>query len=240
MCALVGCGGSDDGGLTVTAHFVKGATPDPSGMFAPLVAPVPQEGKWLLSPDKVTAHITIINFQTADSNAGGGGGTVEGCDVTFDRAAPAASKLIDCPIQVNPNTYLRLNMQVKLEFQVTINDATNGFFTDASQPGKLSTTMPAGGAQEVTITSTTGASAEQVFLEPLVIEEGMTPPEISIAVDALHTVTAMVTGGVATIQDGAPIVVFPAVGGAPRAQLYTTSGTALSAPFDPNNGPCAT
>src|SRR5438128_1212862 len=82
-----------------------------------------------------------------------------------------------------------------------------------SAPGKLSTTMPAGGAQAVMLAPTFGLSAEQTFLTPLVVAEGMTP-EISIVMDALHSVSVKVTGGTPTIADGAPITIFPTVGGA--------------------------
>ena len=121
-------------------------------------APTPQvaDGHWALSPDQ--AHVTIdsLTFQGATA------GDVQvvmlsNCKPTYVRDQPALSPVLDCPFMIPAGTYVGMGIAVASTFDVLVDDATAGFFTDPTAATKLSTTAPTGGAQFVSLTVSTGA-----------------------------------------------------------------------------------
>src|SRR5438105_15272927 len=74
---------------------------------------VPQNGNWLLSPDKTT--LTLLSAQTAHVN----------CAVTYDASKPGLAQLADCPFTMTPGTYPVLGLKFNATMQVLINDAVH-------------------------------------------------------------------------------------------------------------------
>ena len=224
---VVACGGGDDGGgpdgTPGTAHVLQGATTMKttatfvagSGLAA---------GNWYVSPDKVKVKLTRINFAGTTQQTSTGVDFTD-CVVTYDRARPTLSSLLDCPFTIAPGTYNSMNLFLDPTPEVLISDATNGLYTDPGVPSKLSATAPAGGASFVPVPVTLGAGFEVFFAAPLVVTDE--PVSLSIVIDAVQTVQIRLSGGATpAFSDYFPAYVFPSVGGAGKPQYYTSAGTA--------------
>lgn len=74
------------------------------------------------------------------------------CEVTFDRLSSSGSTALTCPFTVADGTYDELRISFSPTFQVLINDADHGVFTDPSSPTLVSSSPPDGGAQFVPYT----------------------------------------------------------------------------------------
>lgn len=226
-----GNGGQDaaGGSVAAVAHALHGAAvPVNARLAAPIPAPA-TDGKWYVTPNKVKLTLERINFE----RMGGGmtvGADLTNCVVMFDKATPSLSNLLDCPFSIPPGTYLGMTLFVGGTYEVLIDDATNGFYTDPAAPSKLSTTAPSGGAQFITYTRPLGGGgAQQQFLAPVTVNEGDTL-SLNIVLDAIHTVHVQVSGTSLSFvdPDQVPVNVFPTLQKPGVARYLTTANTADS------------
>lgn len=200
----------------------------------------PPDGRWTISPDQ--ARFTILSLSFMSASDGGKPITLSNCNVTYVRASPTLSQFLDCPFEVPSGTYVGVGVTINSSFSILIDDAEVGFFSDPAAPTRLSTTAPAGGAQFVTFTTPQATVSNQVlFAQPLVVDSAKAKSGLTIGLvlDALHTVFVNVKGGIATLDETllwAPVTVIPFVGSPGRAEFYTATATARSAPL---GGPSA-
>jgi len=245
LAIAIGCGGGDSGagGVDAIAHVVKGPT-SPTTSFTGRVVPAapaaPADGQWALSAHHVQANITAISFQGAGTTPSTNMIPLTDCTVSFDATTASMSSLLDCAFAVPPGTYIGMNIALDSSYEVTISDQTNGFFTDPTAPGGLTTTEPTAGASAVTLTPSFGNGFQQVFATPLVVTASSTPA-IYVEVDAVQTVYVSVRGGTPVfgqIQSSQPVVlppifVFPTVGAPGSAKYFAQAMTAGGVDLDP-------
>ena len=220
---------------TAHARILHGPSPA-AAVRALSTSAVTTDGHWALSPDQGRVTITSLTFQAVD---GVQSVNLAGCTPTYTRGAAALAPLLDCPFDVPPGTYVGLTVGISTRFEVLIDDATNGFFTDPNAPSGLVTTAPAGGAQfaSFVVPGPRGTgdvlSQQTFFTSPLVVDAG-TPVQVDIVDDMIHTVFANVTGGAASFDTSLPlpaVQVVPSVTGAGKVEFYSPTGTALDAPM---------
>jgi hypothetical protein len=239
LFAAVACGDSTaPHGVTGTAHVVHG--PSVAGASMNLVrsmspasfATGPTGGHWYISPDQGKINIVSLTFR--DASGGVSAAALTNCTASYVRSAASLSSIVDCPFTVMSGTYVEVDIGISNTFQVQINDATHGIFTDPSAPTGLSTTAPAGGAGFVPLTIPTSGSANNVMMmqsafdAPVVIDS-TSPPTITLIVDMIHTVLMNVSGTTLTFDTSLPqpaVHVTPVIGGPGRVEFYTITGTA--------------
>jgi hypothetical protein len=195
---LAACGTSVKG----SAHIVRGSSAGAAArtsVLAPTVA-----GHWLLSPNASTVTITQLQFRGDNESQV----DLASCKPSYQRDAAELTSILDCDFEVDTGSYTSMTISVAGEAQVSIDDPTNGLFTDPAAPSKLVTTAPAGGAQPVTVTLPTagdiGNSIEAGFIDPLVVAEGQ-PVSITILEDMIHTMAADVNGTTAAFDLSLPL-----------------------------------
>lgn len=221
-----------------TAHLVHGpslavgASVDRRPDSKPSFAVAPSGGHWFISPDQGKITITSLSFHDASGNVQDA--TLSTCTATYSRASASLSSILDCPFTLASGTYVEVDIGISNVFQVLINDATHGIFTDPSSATGLSTTAPAGGAAFVNLTIPTSGDANGVmetqtaFDAPLVVDSA-SPPAITLIVDMIHTVLMNVSGSTLTFDTSLPqpaVHVTPTVSGPGRVEFYTATGTA--------------
>ena len=207
---------------------------------------LPADGHWALSPEQSRVTLTSLAFQGADGNVVTA--ALTDCVPTYVRDDPALSHILDCPFDVPPGTYTGVSVGVLTTFDVLINDATNGFFTDPMSATGLSATPPAGGPQFASFTvpgpggQGTVLNTQTFFTTPLVVAPAGSV-SLDIVEDMIHTVFANVAGDVASFDTGLPlpaVQLVPSVAGAGRVEFYSPTGTALDAvmpgPTDDESG----
>ncbi len=212
----------------------------------PSASAVPADGHWALSPEQSRVTLTSLAFQGTDGNVATA--DLGGCMPTYVRDTAALTQILDCPFDLPPGTYVGVGIGVLTTFDVLVDDAANGFFTDPGSPTGLSATAPAGGAQfaSFTVPGPGGQgdvlSAQTFFTSPLVVEAG-TPVTVDVVEDMIHTVFANVSGGAASFDTSLPlpaVQLVPSVSGAGRVEFYSPTGTALDAlmpgPTDDESG----
>jgi len=222
-----------------TAHLVHGPSVAAGVSLDRRAAPManfavtPSGGHWYISPDQGKITITSLSFHDASGNVQAA--TFSGaCTASYNRASPTLSSILDCPFSLASGTYVEVDIGVSNVFQVLINDATHGIFTDPGSPTGLSTTAPAGGAAFVNLTIPTSADANGVmtmqtaFDTPVVVDSA-SPPTITLILDMIHTVLMNVNGSALTFDTSLPqpaVHVTPTVTGPGRVEFYSASGTA--------------
>ena len=207
---------------------------------------LPADGHWALSPEQSRVTLTSLAFQGADGNVATA--DLTGCVPTYVRDSAALSPILDCPFDVPPGTYVGVGVGVLTTFEVLLDDAANGFFTDPGSPTGLSTSAPAGGAQfaSFVVPGPGGQgdvlTAQTFFTSPLVVAAGGSV-SLDIVEDMIHTAFANVSGGVASFDTSLPlpaVQLVPSVSGAGRVEFYSPTGTALDAlmpgPTDDESG----
>ena len=198
---VAACGGGDTG-VSVTAKVLNGATPGGAARTAPLVAPVPQNGNWDLSPNKM--KLKLVRVSLSDSANGAGSGTsadLTDCTIEYDRDKAGLATLVECPFTLtNAGTYHGFNVSFDSSYDVLIDDAANGFFSDPAAASKISTTMPSGGAQFVTVKTMGGTTfgASGALPEPITIADG-DQVTLSIVVNGLQFMRVAVNGGTVSL-----------------------------------------
>jgi hypothetical protein len=230
--------------VTGVAHLVHGPTPGSTGSAnargrtAPAAAAtsVSDTAHWAISPDQGKVTLVSLTFLGANGSSPQQV-SLSNCVATYTRANHSLSSILDCPFQVATGTYVGLGVGVAPTFQVLINDAVNGFFSDPGSPHGVSLTRPAGGAQLSSFTLPQAASFGGVFTistyftTPLVVDSAA-PPTVSLVVDMIHTVFINVIAGVPsfdTLSCACPAVqILPSVSGAGGVSFYSASGTALN------------
>jgi hypothetical protein len=212
----------------------------------PSTSATPADGHWALSPDQSRVTLTSLAFQGTDGQVTSA--SLTSCVPTYVRDDPSLSQLLDCPFDVPPGTYSGVGVGMLTTFDVLINDATHGFFSDPGSPTGLAAAPPVGGPQFASFTvpgpggQGTVLTAQTFFTSPLVVSQGDSVT-LDIVEDMIHTVFANVTGGVAAFDTSLPLPaaqLVPSVAGAGRVEFYSPTGTALDAlmpgPTDDESG----
>lgn len=235
--------------VTGNARILNGATPGASSSArvrdtaqAPAVAAIPRptpraapsDGRWTVSPNQVQVRLMRLQFF-----AGGSDRQVvdlgPDCVVTYDKAAASLSTRLDCPFEVAVGTYDRLTVDFAPDFEVLIDDETNGLFTDPASPTLFSPTPPAGGDGFVDYPTTIpdggdAWSATTFLTAPLVVTEEQ-PVALDIVVHGLHTFQIEVTDGAPAFytdpqQRGWPVQLYPSVNGVSTSEYYSSVASA--------------
>lgn len=214
------------GGGNATISFFSGATPAGHAAALRTVHPgtmsaVPKDGQWYLSPDKMILTVTSIQLVGPMSPV------AVDCPFTYDRSQPGLTKLADCPFAVGAGTYSGLNLAISPTYQVLIDDAVNGFYSTSSG---IVTSPPAGGAQYLTVTTSSSSGIASRFPAPIDVGASAAPT-LSVVVNGLQFFRVQVTGGVVSLG-------WPDVGDTdPRRPDMTASVDALaSIAFYSNQG----
>lgn len=212
-------GGGKSGGsptptlVHVVAHMVKGPASASSVPFSPFAPPA--NSQWSISPASIRLTVDYITFHGADANVNPST-TFSNCSITFDRTTPSHTSLLDCPFDMPSGSYYGLSLGLGSAYQIAISDSANGFYTDPTAPGGLTTTPPVGGASPVTVVANFGNGFNQTFTHPFVVSSA-SPPSISIALDALQNTSVEVTAGVASFRGAStgnfysPVYVYPTI-----------------------------
>jgi hypothetical protein len=247
-----GGGGGGGGGGMVSGHarILHGpSTVMHARPFGGRHAPAPQaaDGRWALSPDQAKVTVVSLSFQSATA------GVVQqvmlsNCKPTYVRDQASLTQVLDCPFQIPPDTYVSMGIGVSTTFDVLVDDAVNGFYTDPNTATKLATAPPTGGAQFVSLTVAGPGGAGNVlnqatyFAHPVVVtasgsvggDDGgiTTGVTVDIVEDMIHTLFANVSGGVATFDTSLPlpaVQMMASIEGAGSVAFYTDSGSAGNA-----------
>jgi hypothetical protein len=246
LALLANCGTEPTRRVALTARVLKGSTPGAVGtipasanrMSAVAHAVAPTSGLWAISPDQARITINSISFIQADGSTSSDASLGGTCVVSYTRSTASLTKLLDCPFVIDPGTYVALDVGIKNSFDVLIDDAVNGIFTDPSSSTKLSSTRPAGGPQLVNYSVTLSADLngelhQRINLAaPVTIDSGVALPAVSLVADMIHTVFVTVSAGSMSFFTDLPIpgvFVIPSLDGAGRVEYYTASATALNA-----------
>ena len=140
--------------------------------------------------------LTVTSIQLL---GGSTGSVAVNCPFTYDRSQPGLTKLSDCPFAVSAGTYTGLNVEISPTYQVLIDDAGDGFYSTSSG---IVTSPPAGGAQYLTV-STTSLGVSSSFPAPIDVGPG-DAPTLSVVVNGLQFFRVQVSGG--TVSLGWPDV----------------------------------
>ena len=239
LVCIAACGNNGGGGsVAVTARMLNGPVP-----LGTMVRPQATgganltDGMWMITPNQVRATLVAVGFHGQDDDHP----ELTNCTVTFDRSAPSLSTRLECPFTLSAGTYTYLFLEYSRTFEVLIDDATNGLYTDPAAPSLLSTTPPAGGAKFVPYTVSGGSGTTKslnglYFDAPLVVDPSSAPLALDIALEAVHAVRVQVTGSqpVFTSTDKEPLYLFPSLSGLAKAAYYSSSNTAFN--FNPAAG----
>lgn len=213
------------------ARVVKGATTGTSARTQNLVRPG-ADGHYFLSPNASTIEIVSIGFK-GDSNSEF---TLSDCKPSYQRDAAELTSFLDCPFEVDAGTYTAMDIGLATSAQVTVDDATNGLFTDSASPTGLSAVAPAGGAASVKVTVNSPNSdrimSQSAFVEPVVVEEGK-PVTVTLLEDMIHTMSGDVAGGQPRFDLSlplAPVFMVATAGEVTQGSVeyYAPSGTAAN------------
>ena len=170
------------------ARIVKGATSGAAARTQNLVRPG-ADGHYFLSPNASTVHIMSIGFHGGDESEF----SLSDCNPSYQRDTAELTAILDCAFEVDAGTYSAMSVGLDPTAHVTVDDPTNGLFTDASSSTGLSATAPAGGATSVQVTVSSPNSdqimSQAAFVEPLVVEEGK-PVTVTLLEDMIHTMSA--------------------------------------------------
>ncbi len=170
-------------------------------------------GTWTLSPDRVEVQFRQIAFE--DDAGRQRWMPLRDCSATYELAQPTLASLLDCDFQVPQGEWSALRLKFDPDLAVTVEDAANGLYTDGEG---LVSSLPEGGVVPTIVQGQDTIRA--VFSEPLVVEED--PVEISVVLNALHTVGAEMSGGRGTLRTGTGIQIHASPFGVAEARFLST------------------
>ncbi|HND33718.1 MAG TPA: hypothetical protein PLA94_27150 [Myxococcota bacterium] len=176
------------------------------------------DGNWSLSPNRVEVQFQQIAFEDDARNQRWL--PLRDCSATYDLAQPTLAALLDCDFQVPQGEWTALRLKFDPNLAITIDDPVNHLYTDGEG---LSSTEPEGGAIPTIVQGQDTIRA--VFSEPLVVEEE--PVEISVVLNALHTVSASMRGGTGSLQAGTGIQIHASPYGVAEAR-FLSGGSPLN------------
>lgn len=204
-------------------------------------------GHWRLSPATMSVQVTGISllpvgyFEPHATIL-----EIEGCTATYDRALGSLVELSACALPVPVGTFGGLTLLYDPTFELVMDDAVAGIYSDPSAPGQLVTTRPAGGPGAIRVTdphASTGrgrGTATQFFPSPVTIAEDDTFV-LSLVFDPTHWPHAeLLDDGFQPPKLGGEAPLMPAPGGLGKAALYSnlpsTASFNLSGRTDPPLG----
>jgi len=209
VVALVGCGGGGgdrvDGGnggadaaagidaaagAHGTARLLNGATPPTAALWSLPRPGAAAAGNWQLSPDqlRLTAQSLELLGESGPVTV-----TLADCQVTYDRSQPGLTQLGGCPFEVPPGTYSAARVIFAADYDLLIDDAVNGFYTDPGATTGLSPVAPISGAQFISVSAGASFGGTGVF-DPAVVVNAGDQITLSVVVDALQSIIANVSG----------------------------------------------
>jgi hypothetical protein len=134
--------------------------------------------EYIVSPRRAKITFTSVTFRSGTETLGTS--EFSNCTVTYDRALPSGSMLLDCAFTIPVGEITEMALYFDKRLQLVVSDATAGIYSDAASATGYTTTAPAGGANFVTYTinigdNSTSRATPIIFASPLLIEEGTTP-----------------------------------------------------------------
>lgn len=217
-CVLAACSGQEPrASVPGKMRFVLGAT---SSSTSPVVsnaivqsASLTAGVSYIVSPRKARITFTAVVFRSSTETLGTS--TFTNCRVTYDRALPSGSTLLDCPFTIPVGEITQMELYFDKTLELLVSDATTGIYSDAASASKYSTTAPAGGANFVTFTinigdNSTSRATPIIFATPLSIAEGTTPT-LYATMDMIQSLQLLVNTGGTTLTAGAgndPVALF--------------------------------
>lgn len=237
MLPLMGCGeskvmvpatasvlnGPTTAALQASDHSVRGA-------LRPAAA---ADGSYRLSPSKMSITVTGISmlpegkFDPIDEVS-----RVSGCTATYDRSRGSLAVLDECSLEVPEGTYGGITILYSNTFDVVMDDAAAGIYSDPGAPGLLSSTPPPGGPQPIQVRDQNDdrdeGAATLFFASPVTIGKD-SPPSIYVVFDPTHWIVADVNGGVfsAPRMSGNPPII-PSLSAFGKAAYYSNMATPMS------------
>jgi len=218
-------------------------------------------GRWDLSPDQAKVTVSALTLLSVDGTRDQRA-ALTNCTPTYSRSQGSGTELLSCQFELPAGTYQGVAIDLQPTTQVLINDSVNGFYSDPSAPGGISTTAPTGGAAFINYTPSSGGAQNGGvftlsgrFTDPFVFgsASGGTLPDggpvlatadVYVTTDLVHTMFGFVDGSSHLALDGSlpipPVFVRAAIGGVPREVFYTATGSAGNVFECPNFGsmPC--
>jgi hypothetical protein len=188
---------------------------------------------WAISPDQARITIATMIFTSASGDVQQA--DLSNCVVSYVRATPSLSRLLDCPFTIAAGSYVSLSVGILNDFDVLIDDAANGLFTDPNTPSGIVTSRPSSGARFVHYRAHLSAGQGNLigsgtyFTTPLVIDSA-SAPMITLVADMIHTLFLIDSAGIRidTLRPAAPVELVPSATGAGKVEFYSSSGTALN------------
>ncbi len=264
--SLAACSGGGSAKVTGRVHFIHGAgTAAPGAALSavlPRSAALATGGRWDLSPDQAKVIVSAITLLSADGTHDQRA-VLTDCAPTYSRSQVSGVELLNCAFELPAGTYQGVALELQPTAQVLFNDSVNGFYSDPSAAGMISTTAPAGGAAFVNYTPSTGSALNNGvftlsgrFIESFVLgsASGGTLPDggpvlatadVYVTTDLVHTMFGFVNGSGQLTLDGSlpipPVFVRAAIGGAPTEVFYTATGSAgnvFECPSSSTGVPC--
>jgi hypothetical protein len=214
--ALLSCDKATRPSVTVTARFYNGASPSSAGSAPPpaasgpaAAAKVPIDGRWILSPDRVTLTLTNIRLGGGPSGSDGGSGTDVSCSVVYDKSKPGLTQLSSCNFAALAGTFDTLYLTFDSVFTVVINDAVNGLYS-TSTGILIDSVPPNGGGQPMLVTAGSGGLNAIRLPTSLVVADSSTASSASVVINGLQFLRVDVSGGIVTLGwSGAGAVALP-------------------------------
>jgi hypothetical protein len=218
-----------------SAKIVHGPSGAPGARARIGVPPIPADGRWSVTPDKAKLTFLSITFTTTDGQPIVV--PLTDCEPEYDRDASSISQLLDCPFQVPAGQYSALSLGVSTTYQMLLDDATNGFFTNGS--GIVTTSPGTATYSSFTVPGPGGVGTElsaAIFLsKPLDIVEG-SPVSLQILVDMIHMIGIDVSAGTATVDlslPTLPAMIVPSASGAGKTAFYSFQSSTDNLKYGP-------
>lgn len=223
--SLFGCG--DDGmqgtaSISATAHLYQGAIGPGVAARVNQPAPFVADGQWFFVPNKMTLTVNGACFVPMGQTHCGPMPFTAPCTVTFDPSKGSVAQLGACSFPAQTGTYVGVQINFNTAYETLISDATNGIYTDSSSSSLLSTTMPAGGAQMVTVRAPGGGETnDMVTYFSAQTFEATDSPSLSIIFDPTHWLNAYTSNGsFMRLQTNGSPPVHPTLAGAGKAMVF--------------------
>jgi hypothetical protein len=190
--------------------------------------PAPADGRWTITPDK--AKVTLLHIDLVATDGQPYIAQLTDCTPIYDRTSATLAQLLDCPFEVPAGTYAQVGISASTTYEMLLDDAVNGIFTNGT--GVVTTDPGTPAYTTFTVPGPGNVGTELNFgsylTEPLVVDDTH-PIQLEVLVDMIHMVGANVSGGTVTIDVSAPTLpatLMASVSGAGKTEFYSAeSGT---------------
>lgn len=228
-----------DGTVELLNGTSPGDVPEVARVQAPGPAAVAEPGRWALTPSRASTRLRYVSFQ-GDGLTPSSTTPLDDCVARYDRSLGSLEPVGSCELTVAVGSYASVRVGYTTTFELVVDDAEAGIWSDPTAPGGLTTTEPDGGAQPIEAldpnTDPDEAEVEVFFTEPLTVREGDTPV-VSLVFDPTHWMKTQLgpSGFSEPLASGNPPLM-PTVGDLGKAAYYTAQNPAGSYRMDTCEG----